>query len=65
MKQESIENRRKINQIKNALDMGLITYEEAKEMAKPTVDSINEKAVEIAKKYGVKPQLVSFSMLMR
>ena len=65
MNEQAIENRKKINHIKNALDLGWITYGQAQEMAKPTIDSINEKSKEIAKKYGVKPQLVTFSMLMR
>lgn len=65
MNEQAVENRKKINHIKNALDLGWITYAEAQEMAKPTIDSINAKAIELGKKYGVKPRLINFSMLMR
>ena len=42
------------------LKMGAINFDKAKEMAKPHIEAINEKSREIAKKYGVKPKLVSF-----
>lgn len=65
MKDKALDNRAKINHIKNALDLGWITYDQAKEMAEPIIAEINEKAKEIAKKYGVKPGLVNFNSLMR
>jgi hypothetical protein len=42
-----------------------INYKQAKFLAKPYVDIINNKAKEIAKKYNMKPKLVSFSGIMR
>lgn len=65
MEEQAIENRIKIAHIKNALDMGWITYNEAKEMAKPVIKSINDKSKELAKKYNMKPQLVNFSSIIR
>ena len=47
------------------LKLGAIDYDKAKEMAQPHIDAINEKAKEIAKKYGVKPRLVGFHSFMR
>lgn len=65
MNKQAIENRIKINEIKNMLDLGCISYDNAKSLAKPIIDSINGKSKELAKKYGVKPRLVSFEGLMR
>ena len=42
------------------LKLGVIDFDKAKEMAQPHIEVINEKSKEIAKKYGVKPRLVSF-----
>ena len=42
------------------LKMGAITFDRAKEMAKPHIEAINEKSREIAKKHGVRPKLVDF-----
>lgn len=61
----AIQNRKAINHIKNALSLGWITYDEAKEMAQPIIDDINKRAIEIAKKHKVKPGLVNFVSLMR
>jgi hypothetical protein len=44
---------------------GAISYERAKEMAKPHIDALNEKAKEIGKKYGMKPRLITFASFMR
>lgn len=65
MKKQAQNNRRVINHIKNALDLGWISYDEAKEMAQPVIDRINQRSEEIAKDYGVKPKYVNFTMLMR
>lgn len=42
-----------------------ISHGEAKELAKPFIDEINEKSKEIAKKYNKKPKLISFAGFMR
>jgi hypothetical protein len=47
------------------LKLGAIDYDKAKKMAQPHIDAINEKSREIAKKYGVKPQLVGFHNFVR
>lgn len=43
----------------------LIDQSEAKKMITPYLDAINEKAVEIAKKYGMKPKKVQFRSFVR
>ena len=45
--------------------IGAINYDQAKKMAKPHIDVINEKSREIAKKHGVKPRLVGFHNFVR
>lgn len=65
MTNEALENRRVINHAKNALALGWMTYDEAKEYTEPVIRRINEKAKEIAKKQGRKPQFVNFTSLMR
>ena len=40
------------------LATGQLSYEEAFESAKRYTDAVNEKAVELAKKYGMKAKLV-------
>ena len=54
-----------LNNIKMWLRLGAITYDDAKERAKPHIDALNEKSAEIAKKYKMKPRKVSFSAFMR
>jgi len=65
MSEEAIKNREIINNIRVALCTGKISYDQAREYAKPIIEKINAKSVEIAKKYNTKPQLVSFEALMR
>jgi len=45
--------------------IGAVNYDQAKKMAKPHIDAINEKSREIAKKHGVKPRLVGFHNFVR
>ena len=45
--------------------LGAVSYEKAKELAKPRIDAINEKSKEIAEKHGVKPRLVGFHNFVR
>lgn len=45
--------------------MGLITRIEAKELIAPYIEIFNQKSVEIAKKYGMRPKKISFSGFCR
>jgi hypothetical protein len=51
--------------IKMWVCQGAITYDRAKQMAEPHIHALNEKAREIAKKYGLKPRLITFAAFMR
>lgn len=59
------DNREKLYGIRAKLVSGQITYDEAKEQAAPIIAAINERAKEIAKKHGKRPQTVSFGAIMR
>ena len=61
----SKEHKQEMDNIKMWLHTGAITYDRAKEMAKPHLDAMNEKSKEIAKKYGCKPKLITFASFMR
>lgn len=63
--EKAIANRTALYGIRDRLNLGEITYEQAKEEAKPIIAEINKKAIELGKKYGIKPQLVSFQSIMR
>ena len=65
MKEQAKKNREILEDIKAKLLVGAISYEQAKNEAEPVIAEINKKAIELSKKYGVKPQLVSFAALMR
>lgn len=65
MTNEAQQNREKIESIRAQLSRGFITYEQAKTQAAPIIASINAKAREIAKKYGMRAKLVSFNEIMR
>ena len=43
----------------------LINQSEAKKMVNPYLEAVNEKAIEIAKKYGMKPKKVQFRSFVR
>ncbi len=62
---KAVENRDAIAQIKTKMVLGQLTREEAKREAKPIIDEMNERIIEIGKEYGVKPKLLSFISLMR
>lgn len=62
---ESIKLYEEALNIKTLYKIGTISREEAKERIKPYADRFNKKSVEIAKKYGQKPQLFSFASFMR
>lgn len=65
MTNEAKQNREQIEAIKGQLSRGFITYDEAKRQAEPIITKINDKAREIAKKYGMRAKLVSFNEIMR
>jgi hypothetical protein len=54
-----------IQPIKIRLMAGEINYEKAKELATPIINTYNEKAKVIAKKYGKKAIKLSFAGLFR
>jgi len=54
-----------LQNIKAWLCQGAITYDKAKEMAKPHIEALNGKAREIAKRRGVRPRRVTFAAFMR
>jgi len=45
-------NRQALAEIKRRYDTGEISREEAKELAQPIIDRVNQRAATIAKKYG-------------
>lgn len=55
----------KAKQAKVLLAIGEITLEEAKEQARPFIDQANKKAVELAKKFQVRPKLMNLSSFLR
>lgn len=44
---------------------GVIDYKTAKEMTEPYIEAVNAKSKEIAKKYNVRPKLVSVKVFLR
>lgn len=65
MKNEAAKNREILYSIRNELFVGAISYDEAKAKAAPIIEQINAESRRLAKKYGMKPQLVSFGAIMR
>ena len=61
----SLEHKQEMDNIKMWLHTGAISYDRAREMAKPHLDAMNEKSREIAKRLGVKPKLINFTSFMR
>lgn len=59
------EYRNIINRIRSDMLNGIISYDEAKEQAKPYISDMNDKAKEIAKKYNMRFKKFTFSELMR
>ena len=57
--------RNKIEFIRLNLVNGIISYDEAKELAQPVIDEMNKKGMEIAKKHNQKFKAFTFSALMR
>lgn len=65
MTTEAAQNREAIAQIQTRLALGQITYDQAKEQAAPVIARINDRAKEIAKKYGKSHHEITFKELMR
>lgn len=65
MSNQAIINRTELEEIKKALALGFISYDEAKIEAAPIIKRINAQAQEIAKKYGRKHYNYTFEELMR
>ena len=65
MNKQAMHNLQTIQEIKTALDLGYISYEQARLQAQPIIKNINQKAKDLAKKYKTKPQLVDFYSIMR
>ena len=61
----ALKNRIVIEKIKLDLNMGEITYGQAKILAKPIIESMNKDIEVIAKKYNKRPYKLSFAGLMR
>ena len=55
----------KIHNIKHMLDVGYISFDEAKILALPLIREMEESAEKVAKKFGTKPPKFSFTNLIR
>jgi len=64
MTKEAHENRNAIEGIRQRLNVGAITYDEAKAEAQPTIDRMNEVAYQIADDFGTTHTPFTFSSLM-
>lgn len=56
-------NLQQLKVLKLKIGMGDLTYSEAEKLAKPIIDNINNKAIELAKKYNRKPKLINFKSI--
>lgn len=65
MNKEALENRKAVSDIKMALAVGEISYNEAKQKIMPVLERINGRGEKIAKKYGKKYHPVTFSEIIR
>ena len=59
------ENRATFDHFRALLASGAITYEQAKAQAGPTLDAMNAKGAEIAKRHGKKFRPFTFSKIIR
>ena len=60
-----MEEIQKLQEIKILFKSGQITYDNAKMMAGPYIDRVNQKIVLISKKFKKSPYLISFGSFMR
>jgi len=58
-------NRAQIGYIRCRLLTGLVSYEDAKNEARPIIDRINADGARIAREHGVKHKPITFTSLMR
>lgn len=58
-------NQQRIQEISHQYHAGELTREQAQEAAAPIIEDINQAAKRIAKKYGMRPKLISFIEIMR
>lgn len=65
MNKEALENRKAIADVKMALAVGEISYDEAKKKISPILNSINVRGKEIAKKYGKNYRPITFTEVIR
>lgn len=55
----------RVTAIRMAMTNKATTYQKAKELAQPYLDTLNERAKDIAKRFGKKPQKLQFAGLAR
>ena len=55
----------KAKEIRCLYGTGKITREQALAQLKPYIDLVNEKSIKLAKKFGVKPKLVTLETYLR
>lgn len=65
MSEEMMKHTEEMMTIRMWLHLGAITYDRAKELAKPHLDAMNARSREIAKKCGARYRPMSFSSFMR
>ncbi|MBR5202372.1 MAG: hypothetical protein IKW45_03820 [Clostridia bacterium] len=61
----NVDFKNKINEIKFKLMTGQLSYYQAKELAQPIIDEMNERGKIIAKKYNQRFKPFTFASLMR
>jgi len=65
MTSKAIDNRSKIDAIKKMMASGQLSYADAKAVAQPVIDNINDDMAVIAKKHGKRHSKIGFTYLMR
>lgn len=65
MKDQANKNRNAIEGIRNRLNTGKLTYDQAQKEAAPILAGMNKRAQELAKEHGMKFKPFSFKGLMR
>lgn len=65
MESEAIQNRQEMYEIKKALALGYISYDEAYTEAMPILNRINRRGRELARKYHRDYKPISFSEIIR
>ena len=65
MTEDALRIRAELDAIRVQLCYGVITYDEAEELAKPWLEKLNAKGKEVAKRYGKKFHAFTFTEIMR